>query len=321
MSPSNPLRPPPPARGRCGFTGATGQCQNPGRWDRDGVLSCTTHKNARDPRPFDSNRQRGDSGVGSGVINHSVLRQASSGTLTSPSPTVSPLRDTQKPVLNYDPQLRQLRRIPADAPRTIAELPWVQALKPIRQPYLSQLSQHSDLVVWHVDVAFSFWPTPPRLQDRWKVKKTWVDETWQKQPLVVGVDSGCEYSCGEVEMAARLRRAGLQAYWVSEWNGFPHVACWQPFCIKRSELAARASGVHVHDERLRQAAYDMGIALGRRGGHPDVVAWSEDSAGMVFMEYKGPNDTMKPKQNGWAEALIASESSRVPYVAVRGVIR
>jgi len=53
VSPSNPLRPPPPARGRCGFTGATGQCQNPGRWDRDGVLSCTTHKNASNPVPFE----------------------------------------------------------------------------------------------------------------------------------------------------------------------------------------------------------------------------------------------------------------------------
>lgn len=52
MSPSHPLRPPPPSRGQCGFTGASGQCQNPGRWDRDGVLSCTTHKNARNPIPF-----------------------------------------------------------------------------------------------------------------------------------------------------------------------------------------------------------------------------------------------------------------------------
>ena len=56
MSPSNPLRPPPPARGRCGFTGAKGQCQNPGRWDRDGVLSCTTHKNAANPVPYQQGR-------------------------------------------------------------------------------------------------------------------------------------------------------------------------------------------------------------------------------------------------------------------------
>jgi hypothetical protein len=56
MSPSNPLRPPPPARGRCGFTGAKGQCQNPGRWDRDGILSCTTHKNAAHPVPYQQGR-------------------------------------------------------------------------------------------------------------------------------------------------------------------------------------------------------------------------------------------------------------------------
>ena len=56
MRSSNPLGPPPPARGRCGFTGAKGQCQNPGRWDRDGVLSCTTHKNAANPVPYQPGR-------------------------------------------------------------------------------------------------------------------------------------------------------------------------------------------------------------------------------------------------------------------------
>lgn len=43
---------PPPALGGCEFTGATGQCQNPGRWDRDGHLSCTTHALARAPLPW-----------------------------------------------------------------------------------------------------------------------------------------------------------------------------------------------------------------------------------------------------------------------------
>jgi len=36
----------PKASGKCGFTGAKGQCANPGRWtvQPEGVLSCTTHK-------------------------------------------------------------------------------------------------------------------------------------------------------------------------------------------------------------------------------------------------------------------------------------
>ena len=64
MSPSNPLRPPPPARGRCEFTGAKGQCQNPGRWDRDGVLSCTTHKNAANPVPYQRARVQAAAAAG-----------------------------------------------------------------------------------------------------------------------------------------------------------------------------------------------------------------------------------------------------------------
>lgn len=36
----------PKASGKCAFTGAKGQCANPGRWtvQPEGVLSCTTHK-------------------------------------------------------------------------------------------------------------------------------------------------------------------------------------------------------------------------------------------------------------------------------------
>jgi hypothetical protein len=40
----------PVASGKCGFTGAEGQCRNPGRWNvteaGQKVLSCTNHKNA-----------------------------------------------------------------------------------------------------------------------------------------------------------------------------------------------------------------------------------------------------------------------------------
>src|SRR5687768_9563290 len=82
MSPSNPLRPPPPARGRCGFTGAKGQCQNPGRWDRGGVLSCTTHKNAANPVPYQPGRPLSAAGAPygrppQGVRHQTVTRERS----------------------------------------------------------------------------------------------------------------------------------------------------------------------------------------------------------------------------------------------------
>lgn len=48
-----PQESPPPTLGGCDFSGPTGRCQNPGRWDRDGRLSCTTHALARSPLPFE----------------------------------------------------------------------------------------------------------------------------------------------------------------------------------------------------------------------------------------------------------------------------
>jgi len=47
-----PREAPPDAIGPCGFTGDEGACRNPGRWDRDWVLSCTTHALARKPTPW-----------------------------------------------------------------------------------------------------------------------------------------------------------------------------------------------------------------------------------------------------------------------------
>jgi hypothetical protein len=45
------LEEPPQAIGPCGFETDLGQpCINPGRWDRDGTLSCTTHALAHAPR-------------------------------------------------------------------------------------------------------------------------------------------------------------------------------------------------------------------------------------------------------------------------------
>lgn len=45
---------PPPATGPCGFlTSHSRPCENEGRYDRDGVLSCSRHMKARNPMPWD----------------------------------------------------------------------------------------------------------------------------------------------------------------------------------------------------------------------------------------------------------------------------
>lgn len=229
----------------------------------------------------------------------------------------TPIRRSGKTV----PRTMQSRFAPNAYAATIAELPWVKALRPTGEPYIARLSDHSDLMVWHVDVEFRQWVIPEEQSERWLDSRTNAEETWRKRPLVLGEDSRCEYSCGEVELAARLRTAGYQAFWISEWSGFSHVRCWEPFCVKRSELAVRAPAVCARNERLRAEAAEIGIVLGRSGGHPDIAALREGSSRIVYMEYKGPRDSIKSKQNAWAEAIIACESPETAYVAVKGVIR
>ena len=194
--------------------------------------------------------------------------------------------------------------------------PWIAVLRPLSPPFLERLSSHSDLVTWHADVEFLAFRETHAQQARWANDDRDAAETWHKRPLLVGADSGCEYSCGEVEIAARFRAAGYEAYWVSEWSGFPHVQAWRPFCVKRSELRERLPAVWEYDQSLRARCPELG--LGASGGHPDVVAWRPESREFVYAEYKGPGDSMKPKQNAWAQALMRRERARPCFIAVKG---
>ena len=199
----------------------------------------------------------------------------------------------------------------------VLSLPWIQAIQPVRDPYRRRLSPHSDLEVWHVDIELPRWPMPPELKLRWASDEDAnVRDTWRKRPLVDSLDPGWPYHCGEVELALRLRKRGLHAYWVSEWSGFPHISAWEDFCIKRSELKARCQRAWEFDHELRGTAVQPG--LGRRGGHPDVVAWGEGSEHLVYLEFKGPGDKIRPKQNLWARCILELETNRLPYVAVMG---
>jgi hypothetical protein len=204
-----------------------------------------------------------------------------------------------------------------DTPEEVAALPWVKAIRPAGAPYRAALSTDPTFVVWHVDVEFEQWEIPPDLKVRWQGKTENNNETWRKRPLIAGTDSGCRYSCGEVELAARLRRAGYQSSWVSEWSGYPHVDCWRPFCVKRSEIENDAPELWAFDHNLRTRAEKTGVDLGRRGGHPDVAAW-KSRKDLVYIEYKGPGDSINEKQEAWARALLDQVRDRLPYLAVWG---
>ncbi|MFN2397950.1 MAG: VRR-NUC domain-containing protein [Gemmatimonadaceae bacterium] len=206
------------------------------------------------------------------------------------------------------------------SPSDILRIPWVQALRPRGEPYCAGLSRYSEFLAWHVDIGFTLWPITPEQQLKWKVDKANNDETWRKRPLVVGEDSGCgPFSCGEVEVAARLKKAGFNAKWVSEWSGYQHVECWRRYCVKRSDLEDEEPELWAADYNLRMKAGVIGDQLGKRGGHPDVAAWrSQDD--IVYVEYKGPTDSINEKQDIWARELIRQNPKRFCYLAAHGVI-
>jgi hypothetical protein len=113
----------------------------------------------------------------------------------------------------------------------------------------------------------------------------------------------------------------MAAYWISEWSGFEHVPFWRSYCVKRSELRERLPRVLEFDQELRSSG-GQSLTLGVRGGHPDIVAWNADASGdPIYLEYKGPNDSINKKQNAWARALIERVRGRLAYAVVRGAFR
>ncbi len=196
----------------------------------------------------------------------------------------------------------------------IVRLPWVQALRPQGEPYLSRLSAHSEFVAWHIDIPLETWPIPSDMAVRWAENRFNNNETWRKRPLVRGADSGCPYSCGEVEIAARLRKAGFQSRWVSEWGSYEHVPCWQSYCVKRRELEDTEPELWAADHSLRVKAQSRQDVLGKTGGHPDVAAWHSQKD-IVYVEYKGPGDKVNKKQDAWAQEIIAQNPERFCYLA------
>ena len=202
----------------------------------------------------------------------------------------------------------------------ISRIPGVRSLRPRGEPYVARLSSYSEFLAWHIDIELTLWPITPEQQEKWKVNKANNDETWRKRPLIVGEDSGCRpFSCGEVEVAARLKNSGLKAKWVSEWSGYQHVECWRNYCVKRSELADEEPELWAADNNLRAKAGVLRGQLGKRGGHPDVAAWRSQSD-IVYVEYKGPTDNINEKQDQWAQELIRQNPTRFCYLAAHGVI-
>jgi hypothetical protein len=100
-------------------------------------------------------------------------------------------------------------------------------------------------------------------------------------------------SCNEVEVAKRLRTVRDQAFWFSEYNPSSVPNLWQPWV--RSLRGQTPTWLALLDATVRQHL------LSKRGGMPDVVAWSEEEPlrSAIFVECKGPREAVSEAQEDW----------------------
>jgi hypothetical protein len=100
-------------------------------------------------------------------------------------------------------------------------------------------------------------------------------------------------SCNEVEVAKRLRTVRDQAFWFSEYNPSSVPNLWQPWV--RSLRGQTPTWLALLDATVRQHLSS------KRGGMPDVVAWSEEEPlrSAIFVECKGPREAVSEAQEDW----------------------
>lgn len=115
-------------------------------------------------------------------------------------------------------------------------------------------------------------------------------------------------SCQEVEVAKRLRTVRDHAFWFSGYSVGRVPSIWRPWV---SSLAGAPDWLASLDQTIRQRI------ASRRGGMPDVVAWTDsdplDSA--IFIECKGPREGFLTAQEEWVWAALRA-GVRLPQIAV-----
>jgi len=172
---------------------------------------------------------------------------------------------------------------------------WIAALRAVDVPRLEPLSTGSDLVVWHAELRF----------ERWRDASSLPWSATYGKTQIIG-DDGAR-SVAEIELVRRLRGAGWSAGWVDTFGSAP--AAWASWIVTPDALPPSL-----------RAAY-LGIkaaAASSAGGRPDVVAWLGDAlADVVFVEYKGPKDHLRPGQDAWFRAALQAGLSQDQLAVAR----
>jgi hypothetical protein len=183
--------------------------------------------------------------------------------------------------------------IPPSAPLVLrregplpATADWFSALRPTGPVSRRRLARGVDVLV--VPASFPPWVGPPLGM---------AEDCNKRGGRVIG-DAG-ELSCAEVEIVKSLRRAGWDAAWVSafrcgerRWGGYRLAPTLLPGWVR--DLEAR-------------------IGLGE-AGRPDVVAWTP--ARVLYLESKGPSDSIKVHQAAWMSAVLMAGLASIEVAVV-----
>jgi hypothetical protein len=107
-------------------------------------------------------------------------------------------------------------------------------------------------------------------------------------------------SCNEVEVAKVLRGIRQHAFWVSAFDTSRMPAIWRRWVLSMGELPPWLARL---DTTIRA------LIRSKKGGMPDVVAWSDDDPlrSSLFVECKGAKEGFKEAQEDWVWAGLASK--------------
>jgi hypothetical protein len=130
-------------------------------------------------------------------------------------------------------------------------------------------------------VEFRRWPGP---------KLTW-QENYGKPQIVASVG---KWTCPEVEVVARLRKAGWNAGWIDTYGQAP--TAWRPSIIMPAELPPKLRDHFMAVDRAVEQLRTTG------GGRWDIFAWRK--ADLLILELKGSGDQIRPKQVAWLSAAL-----------------
>lgn len=173
---------------------------------------------------------------------------------------------------------------------------WAQALRAARVG--SVLIGHVSSSIAAARVEFRRWSGP---------KLTW-QESYGKTPIL---DADGGRTCAEVEIVARLRQAGWDAWWIDTFGQAP--AAWRDSIIKVGDLPPGIRERFLDVDRKVESGHAAG------SGRWDIVAARADE--VLILESKGAGDQLRPKQLAWLGSALETGWSEASFGIVNYVVR